>query len=41
MGVQLQATSFQCELTINQIVRLYAGLYGVRLSVSEIADGLQ
>ena len=32
MGVQLQATSFQSQLTIKQIVRLYAGLYGVRLS---------
>ena len=32
MGVQLQATSFQSELTIKQIVRLYAGLYGVALS---------
>ena len=29
MGVQLQSTSFQSELTIRQIVRLYAGLYGV------------
>ena len=32
MGVQLQATSFQSELKITQIVRLYAGLYGVELS---------
>ncbi len=40
MGVQLQATSFQSELTIQQIVRLYAGLYGVRLSDREIADRL-
>ena len=29
MGVQLQSTSFQSELTINQIVKLYAGLYSV------------
>jgi ABC-2 type transport system ATP-binding protein len=41
MGVQLQATSFQSELTIKQIVRLYAGLYGVRLSDEEISDGLR
>jgi ABC-2 type transport system ATP-binding protein len=41
MGVQLQATSFQSELKITQIVRLYAGLYGVRLSDSQIADGLR
>jgi ABC-2 type transport system ATP-binding protein len=40
MGVQLQATSFQSELTIRQIVRLYAGLYGVRLDDDEISDGL-
>jgi ABC-2 type transport system ATP-binding protein len=32
MGVALQGTSFQPELTAGQIVRLYAGLYGVRLS---------
>src|SRR5436305_15161049 len=32
MGVQLQATSFQSELKIREIVRLYAGLYGVELS---------
>ena len=41
MGVQLQATSFQSELKITQIVRLYAGLYGVRLSDQHIADGLR
>jgi ABC-2 type transport system ATP-binding protein len=41
LGVQLQATSFQSQLTIKQIVRLYAGLYGVRLSDREITAGLQ
>jgi ABC-2 type transport system ATP-binding protein len=41
LGVQLQATSFQPQLTIKQIVRLYAGLYGVRLSDREITAGLQ
>jgi ABC-2 type transport system ATP-binding protein len=41
MGVQLQATSFQSELTITQIVRLYAGLYGVQLSDRQLADGLR
>jgi ABC-2 type transport system ATP-binding protein len=41
MGVQLQATSFQSELRITQIVQLYAGLYGVRLSDQQIADGLR
>ena len=41
LGVQLQATSFQSQLTIKQIIRLYAGLYGVRLSDSEITAGLR
>lgn len=41
LGVQLQATSFQSQLTITQIVRLYAGLYGVRLTVREIAEALR
>jgi ABC-2 type transport system ATP-binding protein len=41
LGVQLQATSFQSQLTIKQIVRLYAGLYGVRLSDREITAKLQ
>jgi ABC-2 type transport system ATP-binding protein len=41
MGVQLQATSFQSELKITEIVRLYAGLYGVELSAEQISDGLR
>ncbi len=41
MGVQLQATSFQSELKITQIVRLYAGLYGVPLSDPQIIEGLR
>jgi ABC-2 type transport system ATP-binding protein len=41
MGVQLQATSFQSELKISEIVRLYAGLYGVELSDLQIVDGLR
>jgi ABC-2 type transport system ATP-binding protein len=41
LGVQLQASSFQAELTIEQIVRLYAGLYGVRISKEEIADRIR
>ncbi len=32
MGVQLQATSFQPELTVTEILRLYAGIYGVNLT---------
>ncbi len=41
MGVSLQATSFQSELSVAQIVRLYAGLYGVEMSGRQIADNLQ
>ncbi len=41
LGVQLQATSFQSQLTIKQIVRLYSGLYGLRLSDPEITAGLR
>jgi ABC-2 type transport system ATP-binding protein len=41
LGVQLQATSFQAQLTIKQIVRLYAGLYGVTLADGEITKSLQ
>ena len=29
IGVQLQATSFQPELNMSEIIRLYAGIYGV------------
>ncbi len=38
MGVQLQSTSFQSDLTIREIVRLYAGLYGVLLAHAGIDD---
>ncbi len=38
MGVQLQSTSFQSNLTIREIVRLYAGLYGVALTRAGIDD---
>lgn len=41
LGVLLQVTSFQSQLTIKQIVRLYAGLYGIRLTGREIAGTLQ
>jgi ABC-2 type transport system ATP-binding protein len=36
MGVQLQSTSFQPELTITEIIRLYAGLYGVGLTIDKL-----
>lgn len=41
MGVQLQSTSFQFELSINQLIRLYAGLYNVQLSNNDIAEALK
>src|ERR1700722_14005311 len=41
MGVQLQATSFQAQLSIKQIVQLYAGLYGMAMSEQQIAEGLE
>ncbi|TCO59563.1 ABC-2 type transport system ATP-binding protein [Actinocrispum wychmicini] len=41
LGVHLQASSFQAELSIEQIVRLYAGLYGVRLSHGQITDRMR
>ncbi|HEY4206626.1 MAG TPA: ABC transporter ATP-binding protein [Puia sp.] len=37
MGVQLQATSFQPELTITEIIQLYGGIYGVDLSKEQVA----
>ncbi len=39
MGVQLQSTSFQADLTVREIVALYAGLYGVATPPGFI-DGL-
>ncbi len=36
LGVQLQATSFQSALTLVELVRLFAGLYGVTLSAIQI-----
>jgi ABC-2 type transport system ATP-binding protein len=36
MGVQLQATSFQPELTVGEIITLYAGLYGIVLTTDQL-----
>lgn len=41
LGVQLQSSSFQAELSIEQIVKLYAGLYGVRLSRAQIRESIR
>jgi len=32
MGVQLQSTSFQPELKVSEILQLFAGIYGVKLT---------
>lgn len=40
MGVQLQSTGFQAALTILEIVKLYAGLYGLAKSRSELLEAL-
>ncbi|TDW96843.1 ABC transporter ATP-binding protein [Dinghuibacter silviterrae] len=36
MGVQLQATSFQSDLTVEEIIKLFGGIYGVHLSKGKI-----
>ncbi|HEX4399982.1 MAG TPA: ABC transporter ATP-binding protein [Galbitalea sp.] len=41
LGVQLQASSFQSELTIEEIARLYAGLYGLSLTKPEVAQRIR
>jgi len=41
LGVQLQSSSFQPELSIEQIARLYAGLYGVRLTGDRIGASMR
>jgi len=40
LGVQLQTTSFQKELTIRELVRLYSGLYGASRSKSAADEHL-
>ncbi len=41
MGVQLQSTSFQPELTIDQLIKLYAELYNVHLSAGDVRESLR
>jgi ABC-2 type transport system ATP-binding protein len=36
MGVQLQATSFQPELRVSEIIELYAGVYGVDMNKEKL-----
>lgn len=41
MGVQLQSTSFQQELKVTEILRLYAAIYGVALTGEKLNSLLQ
>lgn len=41
LGVQLQATSFQPELKVGEIIKLYAGIYGVQLTKEKLNTILQ
>jgi ABC-2 type transport system ATP-binding protein len=41
MGVQLQANSFQPELTIAEIIQLFGGIYGVELSKDKVQNILK
>jgi ABC-2 type transport system ATP-binding protein len=36
IGVQLQATSFQQDLTVTEVLELYAGLYGIQLDKTQL-----
>ena len=36
LGIQLQATSFQKDLSVFEVIQLYAGLYGVPLTSADI-----
>lgn len=40
LGVQLQSTSFQPELTILEILQLYAGIYGIVYSKDQLMNKL-
>ncbi len=41
LGVQLQSTSFQPELKVNEIIKLYAGIYCVPLPTEKLNDILK
>jgi ABC-2 type transport system ATP-binding protein len=40
LGVQLQSTSFQQELTLDEVLRLYSGLYAAPISTDEATAAL-
>jgi ABC-2 type transport system ATP-binding protein len=37
MGVQLQSTSFQPELKVSEILQLFAGIYGIKLTSEKLS----
>ena len=37
MGVQLQSTSFQPELKVSEILQLFAGIYGIKLTNEKLS----
>ena len=41
MGVQLQSTSFQPELKVSEILQLFAGIYGVKLTNERLTEILK
>jgi len=41
IGIQLQATSFQPELTVIEILQLYSGIYGLSLSKEKLLQILE
>lgn len=41
MGVQLQSTSFQAELKVSEILQLFAGIYGVKLTNERLTATLK
>jgi len=41
IGVQLQATSFQPELTVIEILQLYSGIYGLSMSKEKLLQILE
>src|ERR1044072_7798299 len=41
IGVQLQATSFQSELKLSEILQLYAGIYGVSMNGEKLSSILK
>jgi ABC-2 type transport system ATP-binding protein len=41
IGVQLQATSFQPNLSLQELVQLYAGLYGVPIKAGQVRQKLE